>query len=297
MENMKISSRTNACLLPRSSQPALAAPIPSCTVIQRAGGRKGSTNCGDEDHFLIKSRVEVDAARRLLDGIHSSSSAAAAAAYAAAAGPTVIAADTTTDRRRTRIVGITADAVDSQSRCRRSESAGHDVDADDPETGPYRRSEFFGLTADTARVSSTDKSCRKPAAATAVAAAAAGKTIPFSAAASADSRFPASTRMEKVGSGSRSGSTVARSPLSKGRDIADAPSGRTCLVDDEAGDFYRAALSTHISFIATTPADDPASSRSLQIGGAFREAGGVGEACRALHGDVAGVRQVRAGGG
>lgn len=66
------------------------------------------------------------------------------------------------------------------------------------------------------------------------------------------------------------------------------------------GDFYRAALSTHLSFIATTSADDPPTSlgssdghgRATQAGGR-KPAGGVGEACRALQGDVAGVRQVR----
>ncbi len=68
--------------------------------------------------------------------------------------------------------------------------------------------------------------------------------------------------------------------------------------DGAAEDFYRAALSTHISFITTNAADDTPSRRLSQDGEAFegvgrKEAGGVGEACRALQGDVAGVRQVR----
>lgn len=63
-------------------------------------------------------------------------------------------------------------------------------------------------------------------------------------------------------------------------------------------DFYRAALSTHLSFITTTAADDPPPSlgspdgRTIE-GGGRKPAGGVGEACRVLRGDVAGVRQVR----
>lgn len=79
-----------------------------------------------------------------------------------------------------------------------------------------------------------------------------------------------------------------------------AASGRVDPPGDGAAaeDFYRAALSTHISFITTNFADDTSSRRRSQGGEAFqevgkREAGGVGEACRALQGDVAGVRQVR----
>lgn len=67
---------------------------------------------------------------------------------------------------------------------------------------------------------------------------------------------------------------------------------------DGGGELYRAALSTHLSFIATTAADDPPPSLVLPDGrtiddGQRKSVGGVGEACRALQGDVAGVRQVR----
>lgn len=92
---------------------------------------------------------------------------------------------------------------------------------------------------------------------------------------------------------SRSSSRSARSRPSN-RSEGVAASGR----GGAAGDFYRAALSTHISFIATTPADDPPPRLGLPDGRAIevigrKPAGGVGEACRALQGDVAGVRQVR----
>lgn len=73
---------------------------------------------------------------------------------------------------------------------------------------------------------------------------------------------------------------------------------RSRLVDREEGDFYRAALSTHLSFIATTAADDPDSvKRGTQTGSDLHDPGrsgavGVGEACRTFQGDMAGVRQV-----
>ncbi|CAN0092862.1 unnamed protein product [Ectocarpus sp. 6 AP-2014] len=72
---------------------------------------------------------------------------------------------------------------------------------------------------------------------------------------------------------------------------------RSRLVGRDAGDFYRAALSTHLSFIATTAADDPDSVKTAtQVGGDLQDPGrsgavGVGEACRTFQGDMAGVRQ------
>lgn len=95
----------------------------------------------------------------------------------------------------------------------------------------------------------------------------------------------------------------ASSSGSNGRITRPHPSDSSAKIPASGGagaaeDFYRAALSTHLSFIATTAADDPPSSLGSTDGRAIEEggrkpAGGVGEACRALQGDVAGVRQVR----
>lgn len=97
---------------------------------------------------------------------------------------------------------------------------------------------------------------------------------------------------------SNSGSSSSRitGPRPSDRSARINASGRAGV--GAGGDLYRAALSTHLSFIATTAADDPPSSIGTPDGRVIEEGGrkppgGVGEACRALQGDVAGVRQVR----
>ncbi|CAN0444044.1 unnamed protein product [Ectocarpus sp. 12 AP-2014] len=81
------------------------------------------------------------------------------------------------------------------------------------------------------------------------------------------------------------------------RGNSQATATRSRLVDRGAGDFYRAALSTHLSFIATTAADDPDSVKTAtQAVGDLQDPGrsgavGVGEACKTFQGDMAGVRQ------
>lgn len=228
----------------------------------------------------------MNAARRLL-GRRSS---------AVGAGPTttVAAPDSKTDRRgsKDRAVGFLADD-------------------DDSKTGRRRRSGFVGSTGNTVRVSNIDLSRRKSATAAAAlpeVARVAAPTTPAAAGtgeregaetgagASAGSTLPTSTETEKVRRSRRSSSSSnsGRSSSNTGRrGKPDAGSGRNRQLDEEAGNFYRAALSTHISWIATTPADDPPSSGSSQCGGISQEEGSVGKACRALQGDVAGVRQVR----
>lgn len=103
--------------------------------------------------------------------------------------------------------------------------------------------------------------------------------------------------MAARGTRSRPSDTTATAATATVRATARGPADIS--EDGAAENFYRAALSTHISFITTSAADDTTSRRRSQDGDAFQnmgrqEAGGVGEACRALHGDVAGVRQVRA---
>ncbi|CAM9137560.1 unnamed protein product [Ectocarpus sp. 4 AP-2014] len=106
---------------------------------------------------------------------------------------------------------------------------------------------------------------------------------------------PFTVARKRSGTVEVAGSATPTSEATRGNSQATATRSR--LVDRGAGDFYRAALSTHLSFIATTAADDPDSvETATQAGGDLQDAGrsgavGVGEACRTFQGDMAGVRQ------
>eukprot|EP00903_Cladosiphon_okamuranus_P016262 g14998.t1 len=117
------------------------------------------------------------------------------------------------------------------------------------------------------------------------------KSAAFSPTLGALSHFDAVAETEETYSNSGGGGTRSRPSDRSARCTAGGRGGAE-------GDFYRAALSTHLSFITTTAADDHRTSlrssdgggSAIQAGGR-KPAGGVGEACRALQGDVAGVRQ------
>lgn len=76
---------------------------------------------------------------------------------------------------------------------------------------------------------------------------------------------------------------------------AAAASSRQCFA--KSGDFYHAALSTHLSLITTSSAtSDGSTAQYGGVKGAGKgpgEAFGVGAASKTLKGDVAGVREVR----
>ncbi|CAM9171542.1 unnamed protein product [Scytosiphon promiscuus] len=98
--------------------------------------------------------------------------------------------------------------------------------------------------------------------------------------------FPAEASRAGVGGSDGGGSGGGR----KGKSGTTAAKASR----DGAGDFYRAALSTHLSFIATTADDDIPPPIGCTRGGSVgrgSEGKGVGDACRVLRGDVAGVRQ------